>query len=351
MLELCESYGGGVKTQLDFLNTYLDKKKFDFVVMVSSKRENGIPSDYIIEDKLSEIKNPIKFLESLMSINKVVKKNQVQIVHAHSTIAGIAMVLYKMIFFSKIPVIFTPHAYYSEMDRGVLKNGILRLIERFMNHFFSCVIHVSKEEEGYALRSNLVAGKKSVVVNNGVPKQELVNQSHKETTFINVARCADQKNPSKFIDLAQIILNELDCKFVWVGDGPLLESCRAKVKKLDLDSKIKFVGYSNNVASYLKKADVYLSTSRYEGLPFSVLEALSYGLPLLLTDIIGHKSLVKNNGYLLSDSDKPYQIKKRAADILENEESYSAASLELYSSEYSIEKMINGIQKVYLSNI
>ncbi|KJW11648.1 hypothetical protein VC81_12690 [Levilactobacillus spicheri] len=168
---------------------------------------------------------------------------------------------------------------------------------------------------------------------------------HKSINILNVARCDYQKNPEKFIKIADIVTNSLpNVHFTWIGDGPDLEKCRNLVKSLNLTDQVKFEGYSECVEKYLKNADIFLSTSRYEGLPFSVLEALSCGLPLLLTNIIGHNSLIDHNGFfLISEKEIIFQIEY----ILSHRKKLSERSLTLYHKNYSVEGMIFGIEKVY----
>lgn len=353
VLEICESYGGGVKRQVDYLHEYVDAGRFNLTVLVSSVRGGKVPSNYIVDDRLSMLtKNPLKFISLVRGVHRLVRKKKIDLIHAHSTIAGIFMVVYKIIYHDGVPVVFTPHAYFSEVDRGRLKNVVLILIERFMSRFYKKVIHVSGEEENYALENKLVSSGKSIVVNNGVPRPTVEKKQHTGIVFINVARCSFQKNPQLFVEIAKHLIKYIpNSEFVWVGDGPLLNECRAKVEQDDVGEKIKFVGYSDNPYEYLAQADIFFSTSRYEGLPFSVLEALSLGIPLILTNIVGHRELIKKNGVLLDESSIEWEkLVKEVEYVNLNKQLMEEASRRLYVQEFSIERMISGIEDVYEKN-
>ena len=81
--------------------------------------------------------------------------------------------------------------------------------------------------------------------------------------------------------------------FVLLGDGPELNRLKTRYSSFD---NIQFVGQKTNVQEYLHASDVFLSASKSEGLPNSVLEAISCGLPVLLSDIPQHKEILDGGG-------------------------------------------------------
>ncbi|KRK79039.1 hypothetical protein FD03_GL001402 [Companilactobacillus nodensis DSM 19682 = JCM 14932 = NBRC 107160] len=355
VLEICEAYGGGVKRQVDYLNQFDDTKDIEMTTLVSSKRGAEIPNKYLVDDRLSAFpKHPFRYLSLMKCLHKLIIEKNIQLVHAHSTIAGIAMVVYKLCYHDEIPVVFTPHAYFSEVDRGWLKNVLLKIAEKFMSHFFTKVIHVSADEEDYALTNKLVKQSQSVVINNGVPFHEYEKISHANIDFVNVARCDFQKNPQLFIKIAQKIIKAIpDSRFIWVGDGPMLNECRAEVVRLGLEDKIQFVGFRTNPYTYLEKSDIFISTSRYEGQPFSVLEAISEKMPLIITDVIGHKELVDDNGVLLTDEiiADDAQLVAAFRRVINHEPEYSQASYRLFAKKYDVMNMVDAIEQIYLSGV
>ena len=98
---------------------------------------------------------------------------------------------------------------------------------------------------------------------------------------------------------------------VILGEGPLLNDC---IKEVGERKNIIFKGYVNNVQEYLKSADFYIASSLSEGLPFSVLEAFSFGLPSILSDIKPHNELITmlddDNDKLMFETENYLQLSK-----------------------------------------
>lgn len=129
-------------------------------------------------------------------------------------------------------------------------------------------------------------------------KKELGLNNYK-TVFVYTGQFIERKNIPFLLDnFLQVYKKNNDICLLLIGDGPLLNSLREKYKNY---SNILFVGSSNIVNKYLTACDYYISTSLSEGLPNGALEALSCGLPVILSDIEQHKELFMYNydiGYL-----------------------------------------------------
>jgi len=95
-------------------------------------------------------------------------------------------------------------------------------------------------------------------------------------------------------------LKNEDVEFVWVGDGP--DFCRLKEKAQKDGVKIRFVGFSDKPMDFLASASVYFSSSRFEGMPYALIEAASLGLPIVASNVAGNNEVVFNgeNGFLFN---------------------------------------------------
>ena len=360
ILLLCEAYGGGVKTYIDaFYNNKEQLKHINLKIIVSSKRLTAIHSDinkdYIIEDHLSFGKSIFKLQQALQTLNKVVKDNDIDMIHANSTMAGLLIYLYKKIYHSKIQLIYTPHGYYSFKPMGKIKKGCIRLIEKKINHVCGKVIHVSKSEEMEAIEKKLIHKEKSIVIYNGVEQPNKAKRINNERfTIINLARVDAQKNPEAFVEMAKVIVEENpNIQFIWAGHGELLEKMRAKVTAYQLQNHIQFIGHLEAKDSLLCQADLYFSTSHYEGLPFAVIEAMSYGVPLLLSDNIGHVDLIDNeeNGLLfhLNDVNTVRTFINTMYHHPEKRRAMSRNGYQKFKSNFSQEVMLKSTEAMYLS--
>lgn len=119
-----------------------------------------------------------------------------------------------------------------------------------------------------------------------VKYQRLLERSEiKKVNILTVCRLEKEKDLETAIRVFKNILdNNIDAKFTIVGDGNERQSLGLLVKKLGIESKVVFTGWDNNLDDYYENADIYLSTSLYEGYGMSIVEAASFGLPLVISD-------------------------------------------------------------------
>jgi len=108
--------------------------------------------------------------------------------------------------------------------------------------------------------------------------------------FVWASPFIPRKNPRAVIDAFNAIENNEKHHLCLLGDGPLLEEARALARE---HNNINFSGMVDNVDEYLKAADCFISTSLSEGLPNSVIEALAWGLPAILSDIPAHREVFR----------------------------------------------------------
>lgn len=357
ILLLCEAYGGGVKTYIDTITmNNVQFKNIEFKMLISTKRlekDDEINKDFIIEDNLSFGKSPLKLIKSLIKIHRVVKYNNIDIIHANSTLSGLLIYIYSY-FNRQMSFIYTPHGYYSLKKMSMYKRKIVRFIERKINSICFKVIHVSNSEEKEAIKQGLVKKENSIVIFNGVadPKNDRKRTQNDLFTIVNLARVDDQKNPFEFIRLANYILKRNEnIKFIWAGNGKYLEEAREKVKSIEMGSKIKFIGFSNQKSTIFSQVDAYLSTSYYEGLPFSIVEAMSYKLPLILSNIVGHSDMVNEdkNGILFEDNDYS-TVNNFLQNITRNNKEwdhFSKNSYKLFQENFSVNLMLSKMEELY----
>lgn len=78
------------------------------------------------------------------------------------------------------------------------------------------------------------------------------------------------------------------------GRGALLEECKNLAKELKVETRVLFPGYDRDMKKWYMAADAAVSTSRSEGLPFNIMEAMHYGLPIIATQVKGHTDLLKD---------------------------------------------------------
>ncbi len=108
-----------------------------------------------------------------------------------------------------------------------------------------------------------------------------------------VGRITEQKDPLHWLSVAARIAAERpDAVFLVVGDGELMEQCVAKAADLGIAAKVKFAGYRRMAAQYCAAIDVLLMTSRYEGMPLVIFEALAHGAAVVSSDVGGIRECI-----------------------------------------------------------
>lgn len=163
--------------------------------------------------------------------------------------------------------------------------------------------------------------------------------------FVTVGSVCKRKNQILAIKAIEQ-LKGVNVQLTVVGGGPELARCQEYVMNHSLDSKVKFTGATNEVDEVLKQNDVFIMTSKDEGLPVAAQEAMAAGLPLILTDVGGCRELISCNGIV---------IRPVLEDVIQSMiffiehpckiSEYGDKSFELFHSRFALENMIDGYIK------
>jgi glycosyltransferase involved in cell wall biosynthesis len=193
--------------------------------------------------------------------------------------------------------VYTPNGAPFLSGKNSIANYFYQQLERFAHNLGGNVICCSESE----LKAYNKIGIKARYVNNGIslhqPAHAANDGKKKKFRIITSGRIVGQKNPFLFNTIASYFQEFDDFEFLWAGDG----ADRAVLKA----NNITVTGWlpTQEVKALVAQADIYLSTSLYEGLSFAVLEALALRKPVLLSDCVGNMDVVKSglNGDLFSN--------------------------------------------------
>lgn len=139
-------------------------------------------------------------------------------------------------------------------------------------------------------------------------------------------------------------------KLLLVGDGDLEGQYRELVTHLNLENQITFLGYRTDVSNLMKFSDVVASTSRQEGLPVNIMEAMATGLPLVVTNCRGNRDLVthKENGIVIEVDD--VRGCAEAIELLYHSQNlrikFGLKNIELIN-QYSLKNVISEMEDIY----
>jgi glycosyltransferase involved in cell wall biosynthesis len=230
----------------------------------------------------------LKFLRELKAAIDVLLIRGVDIIHLHSSKAGFAGRVILATWAKHGDLYYSPHGL-SFLDRErPFKNFLFKSLERFAG-LVKCVPVGCGVSEAKIL--SLLTKQKSTMLENPVdpvfftvpmPAQQL-------RTVLSVGRVSRQKAPERFGALANgVRKNKPDANFVWVGNGD--EVLTQELSEADVEVT-GWMTRSDVIVRY-QQASIYVQTSRWEGLPISVLQAMAVGLPCVVMDAVGNRDTV-----------------------------------------------------------
>ncbi len=230
-------------------------------------------------------KNPLVGIYCAVRLASLVRKNKIDIIHAHSRVpAWIAMFTSK---FSGKPYIVTAHAYFSTQAKWIY------IPYRQAN----TVICVSKSVQSGM--KNCFA-ENTVVIRNGLPavKTTWKGSGGLRVNFLFVGRLTQLKGLQDILKSAPSIQGSW--KIDVLGDGPLRGELEEMVKSLRLEEKVIFHGFQDDPDSWMETSDCLLFPSYIEGMPLTLARAIQIGIPVIASDIepiremaLGKNGLVK----------------------------------------------------------
>lgn len=351
---------GGAPKHIDLIISNL-KWKYKLYIASPSEKPYGTKwKSELGENRFFEM--PIRkfsFLK-LLQLQRFIKINNIKLVHAHGKGAGSYGRLLKILC-PQIKVILTMHGFHIGVY-GPIKRILYVLYERIFEKFTDLYINVSEGERKVCLSHNIYSENKSRVIYNAISFTEV--KSDKKTLRKNLDLPQDKnlilsttrfdfaKNMQASVKIAEMFENYPDYLFVWVGDGEDKQAIEKEiiVKKL---TNIFLTGFKDNPLDYIAASDIYLSTSRWEGMPYSLIESAMLGLPAVVTDVTGNNEVVINNktGLLFNPDNlkSAFEHIRRICTIEEIKKRFSENAKKIFREKFSINKMIVGIDDIYES--
>jgi len=291
-------------------------------------------------------------LASIIYLLKKIEKEKIDLIHSHGRGAGLYSRILGLI--TKRTVIHTFHGvHYAHLS--ISAKFIYINLERLLSMFTDAYINVTKSEQAECRKARLFPERKSVIISNAVDIPEHYTRVREKVKFniINVSRIAFEKGSDILLEIAYYLLKlTSNFKLIIVGNGEFKKKMQEKIKIMHLEEYVILLGFRNDINEHLKSADIYISSSRGEAQGIAVLEAMSWAMPVIVSNVIGHIDIVRHgyNGYLF-DLSKPMDAARYLYQLMNDEAMYKTMSINNYnyvSENYSMQKMCESIKKVYL---
>ena len=264
--------------------------------------------------------HPVRDLAGFVELARLFRRERPQVVHASSSKAGVLGRLAAAA--TRVPVrFFTVHGWAFSAYTG-LASRLYRVSDRLMAPLTTVTICVSEQELAAGLEAGTCRAERSVVIHNAVDVSAAPRSRHDRPAprLIAVGRL---KAPKDFVTLVRALarLPEGGFEALIVGDGPDRGEVEAEIVKLGAEGRVQLAGERSDVPALLADSDVFVLSSRSEGLPVSVLEAMAAELPVVASNVGGLGELVVDGETgLLVPSGDPAALAEALGRLLDDRE-------------------------------
>ena len=349
----------GVTKLLSLYIPLFNKEKYNVFLCNLRSRDKGV--EYLEQHEIEVTSfDRGKFdVRTLLDIMRIIKRKDVHIVHLHgygsTTFGRVAALLLR------IPCVVQEHIY----DKAI--PWYQKCADKLLAHFTTCGIAVSESVKEFMVMYRAIRADKVKVIYNGILKEHFAdsvtdNAMHdsmrvrlhippNNKIVAIIGRLDRIKGHYYFLKAARIILKEYhDVTFLIVGDGDLMHELREQASSLHVESNVVFVGHCNEIPRLLKEVDIKVVASLSEGLPISLIEAMTAGCAIVTTDVGGIGEIIDDGvtGFLVPPKNE-YAFAEKIVCLLRDDELRKnlADNAKKASEQYDIRTTVKRIESCY----
>jgi glycosyltransferase involved in cell wall biosynthesis len=229
---------------------------------------------------------------ALVELIRLCRRIRPEIVHAHSSKMGVLGRLAAWV--ARVPIrVLTVHGWSFAAYNGLTRSLFL-WIERLMRPVTTTVVCVAEATRQEGLAARACDPQRTVVVHNAVDVRSFRPTSRPGGTaeVVGVGRFAYPKDFLTLLEALRFV--KAPCHVRLAGDGPALTAVKSALTRDGLSQKVELLGARADIPDLLARSDVFVLSSRSEGFPVSVLEAMAAGLPVVATDVGGVAEAVED---------------------------------------------------------
>jgi glycosyltransferase involved in cell wall biosynthesis len=318
--------GGGAERVMSNLLNYFSNEFKVSAVFFNNNHVYPLPNDckvYYLDNDLPRI-GFIKKLMRIIYLRNVIKKEKLDV--ALSFLANLYLIT-SAIFPRRLNVklIIAEHNTISYILKFSKNKTLKKILSKALYKKVDNIIAVSKGVKEDLMKTfNLPQEKIKVIYNpHDIDKiqklsKEQINHpwlvDKKYPVMINVGRLTYQKGQDILLKAFKIVSEKIESRLIILGEGPLLKQLKDLAKELGIENKVDFVGFQKNPFAFIARSDVFVLSSRWEGFPNVLIEAMACGVPVISTDCpSGPNEIIENgvNGLLV-----PIEVDKLAESII-----------------------------------
>ena len=363
--------GGDTNVVLDIASYLLNTPDFDVHLAVGPVPEGEIDLTNLAYEREIPVKvipnlinkiRPLDNLKAIAELRALMIREKYDIVHTHSSVAGI--IGRTAAFLARTPIIVHHiHGWGVQENMPRTLKVVYLSLERLCAKITTRLIAVSIPTKRKGVDLRICSEEKISLIYNGIRLEDFrenidknlkiqelgLNPDYKIVGMIG--RLDKQKNPLDFIKAAAIVLNNYsDVQFFIAGDGLLRGNCDQLIDKLALRGKFYLLGFRNDINQILPILKITVMSSLWEGLPMVFQEAMSAGIPIVANDVDGASDVIVNGetGYLVTPH-QPQEMADRILDLLEDDELCNRMGqvARSNSERFSSDRMVQEIGELY----
>ena len=249
--------------------------------------------------------NPIALLLSIISLSIFLNRNKIDVIHTHSTEAGIVGRIAGQITGTST-IIHSVHGVYFEGNNRLILNKMVELLERICASWTDELVADSESTRDAFLEQGVGTEDQFSIIPPVIPVKEFASAEPLDRddgpfTFVFVGRLEENKGVLDLLEAFSKMTTEISVELLVVGDGELENKIKKRLNKLDTGTEIELLGYREDIPKIMASGDALVLPTYREGFSITVTEALAAGLPVISTPVgeIPKKIVDGQNGYIV----------------------------------------------------
>lgn len=315
---------GGPAHQVVLLTHALNDSRWESVLVTGNPSSAEGNAEYLIRQhpcrllRIPEMNreiHPLQDLTAAWKLFQILLREKPTILHTHTAKAGTlgraAGIAYRLLTRRPLAMVHTFHGHVLSGYFGPWTTRLFLQIERWLAKRTGCLIAVSQAVKQELISFGIGSDSTIRVIPLGLDLQELLAlplQGTRDPGPIRVGyvgRLVPIKNPFLLLEAARQLSRQpsrSSFELLFIGDGELRPALEKKVQEMGMSGRVRFLGWRQDLAVVYRMLDILCLTSKNEGTPVSLIEALAAGTPVIATDVGGVRELLGGN---LSGSEKP----------------------------------------------
>lgn len=357
ILNLGSHFGG---TEKYILNIVKNINLNEYNIHICGKKDTKFIEE-IKKEKININIHEIEFckksiFKSIKKIKQYIIKNNINIIHSNGITSDLVCnIARKRV--KDVKIISTVHGFssFDRMDRSKVEIKVFDILEKLLFKYNDHYISVSNALRDYLVNRGLPTNKVDVIyhaVNNIKDEKYKENFSNDVITLGSVGRLEKVKGYDILINSIKDLKSK-NYKFncILIGEGSEYDSLMTLAKEIGIEDCIEFLGYKEDIYTYIDKMDIYIQPSRQESFGISIIEAMNKVKPIIASKVGGVCEIIEDekNGLLFQSLDSN-ELSNKIEELINNKEKRKYLALEGKKSlveRFSMKIFIENLEQVY----